>query len=105
MTKEFPDLIDELAQQKLERIEFLLRTAHAWTEISDLPNIRENWDKKDKGEDKAMVIIEELMERIEEVAVITQGLDIYRIARDKGIKAEIKDDEQHNDNEEDFHAS
>ena len=105
MTKNFPELIDELAKQKFERIEFLLRSARAWTEISDLPNIRENWDKKDKGEDKAMVIIDELMDRIAEVAVITQGLDIYRIARDNGIKAEIKDDEQHNDNEEDFHAS
>ncbi len=107
MTKDFPELVDELAKQKLERIEFLLKSAKAWTEISDLPNIRENWDKKDKGEDKAMVILEELMERIEEVAVITQGLDIYTIAKKKGIQVkieEIKDDEQHNDNEEEFHA-
>ena len=40
MTKNFPELIDELAKQKFERIEFLLRSARAWTEISDLPNSR-----------------------------------------------------------------
>ncbi len=107
MTKDFPELVDELAKQKLERIEFLLKSAKAWTEISDLPNIKENWDKKDKGEDKALEIIDELMQTIEEVAIITQGLDIYTIAKKKGIQVdieEIKDDEQHNDNEEDFHA-
>jgi len=105
MTKNFVELINELAKQKFERIEFLLRSARAWTEISDLPNIRENWDKKDKGEEKAMVIIDELMDRIAEIGVITQGLDIYTIAKKKGIQVnieEIKDDEQHNDNEEEL---
>jgi len=108
MTKNFVELINELAKQKFERIEFLLRSARAWTEISELPNIKENWDKKDKGEEKAMVIIDELMDRIAEIGVITQGLDIYTIAKKKGIEVnieDIKDDEQHNDNEEDFHAS
>ncbi len=109
MTKNFVELINELAKQKLERIEFLLRSAKAWTEVSDLPNIRENWDKKDKGEDKAMEIIDELMERIEEVAIITQGLDIYRIARERGIEVkipEINDDEPERvGDDEEFHAN
>jgi len=107
MPKTFADLMDEFAQQKLEKIDHLLRIAKAWTELSDLPNTKENWDKKDKGEDRAMETINELMEIIEEVAIITQGLDIYRIAREKGIDAkipEIEDEEQHNDNEKDFHA-
>lgn len=109
MPKTFVELMDEFSQQKLEKIDHLLRIAKAWTEVSDLPNTKENWDKKDKGENKAMDVINELMEIIEEVAILTQGLDIYRIAREKGIDAKIPeinydDEEQHNDNEEEFHA-
>jgi len=107
MPKTFVELMDEFSQQKLEKIDHLLRIAKAWTELSDLPNTKENWDKKDKGEDKAMETINELMEIIEEVAILTQGLDIYRIARERGIDSkisEIEDDKQHNDNEKDFHA-
>lgn len=96
MTKTFVELLDEFSRQKLEKIDHLLRIAKAWTEVSDLPNTKENWDKKDKGEDNAMKTINELMEVIEEVAILTQGLDIYRIARERGIDSkipEIDDDE------------
>ncbi len=108
MPKTFVELMEEFSKQKLERIEYLLRTAKAWVDVSDLPNKKENWDKKDKGEDKAMEIINELMGTIEEVAILTQGLDIYRVARERGIDVPIPeidvDDEQYNDNEEEFHA-
>lgn len=81
--------MEEFSNQKMEKIDHLLRIAKAWTEVSDLPNTKENWDKKDKGEDKAMQTINELMEIIEEVAILTQGLDIYRIARERGIDSKI----------------
>ena len=108
MTKTFVQLMDEFTKSKLERIDYLIRTAKAWVDVSELPNIKENWDKKDKGEDKAMDVIHELMETINEVAVLTQGLDIYRVAREKGIDVPIPEIdtnvEQCNDNEEEFHA-
>jgi len=91
MPKTFVELMDEFSHQKLEKIDHLLRIAKAWTELSDLPNTKENWDKKDKGEDKAMQTINELMEVIEEVAILTQGLDIYRIARERGIDSKISE--------------
>ncbi len=97
MTKTFVELMEEFSNQKMEKIDHLLRIAKAWTEVSDLPNTKENWDKKDKGEDKAMQTINELMEVIEEVAILTQGLDIYRIARERGIDSkipEIDDDKE-----------
>ena len=81
--------MEEFSNQKMDKIDHLLRIAKAWTEVSDLPNTKENWDKKDKGEDKAMQTINELMEIIEEVAILTQGLDIYRIARERGIDSKI----------------
>jgi hypothetical protein len=77
-TKKFADLLESIAEEKLELSKKFLESAREYKDILDLPSKKENWDIREDAEEKLDIYLQKTVQVLYDVAVITEGLAVFQ---------------------------
>jgi len=75
---EFIDYIEQLAKEAMENAELELLKMKETKEVLDLPPRKENWSAQENAEYSMGEHMNKLFTHLQEVAVLTKGLEIFR---------------------------
>lgn len=78
LEKEFVDYIEHLAREAMTKAEFELLKMKETKEVLDLPPRKENWSAQEKAEDTIGEHLEKVFSYLDEVAVLTKGLEVFK---------------------------
>jgi len=75
---EFVKYIKNLANQAMKKAELELMKMKETKEVLDLPPRKENWDIQENAENDIEERMEKVFSYLEEVAVLTKGLEVFK---------------------------
>lgn len=75
---EFVKYIKNLANQAMKKAELELMKMKETQEVLELPPRKENWDIQENAENDIGERMEKLFSYLEEVAVLTKGLEVFK---------------------------
>ncbi len=78
LEKEFVDYIEHLAREAMSKAEFELTKLKECQDLLELPARKENWGAQEKAEDSMEEHMTKVFSYLEEVAVLTKGLEIFK---------------------------
>jgi len=78
LEKEFVDYIEHLARESMIKAEFELTKLKECKAMLDLPKRKENWGAQEKAEDSMGEHLARVFSYLEEVAVLTKGLEVFK---------------------------
>lgn len=78
LEKEFLDYIEHLAKEAMSKAEFELTKLKECQDLLELPPRKENWGAQEKAEGGMEEHMVKVFSYLEEVAVLTKGLEVFK---------------------------
>lgn len=78
LEKEFVDYIEHSAREAMMKAEFELDKLKECKSMLDLPSRKENWGAQEKAEDGMVEHLAKVFSYLEEVAILTKGLEVFK---------------------------